>query len=87
MDPASIGTALGALAAVLGLVILAGQLVKRLRLAPGVGPAAGRRLVLLESLALDTRRRALLLRCDDRQFLVITGGAQDVIAPLPGSEA
>ncbi|MGG5812163.1 flagellar biosynthetic protein FliO [Falsiroseomonas sp. CW058] len=87
MDSATIGTAVGALAAVLGLIVLVGQVAKRLRLAPGTGGGAGRRLAVVEALPLDARRRALLLRCDDRQFLVVTGGGQDVVLPLPGGTA
>jgi flagellar protein FliO/FliZ len=74
-------TALAALILVLGLVLLAARAARRFGLAPGVPGAArgaGRRLVLVESLALDTRRRLLLLRCDDRELLLVTGGPQDL---------
>ncbi|MBK1661981.1 hypothetical protein CKO45_27700 [Paracraurococcus ruber] len=50
------------------------------------GPGApGRRLAVAEALALDPRRRLLLVRCDDRELLLLTGGGQDaVIGWLPG---
>lgn len=73
--------AAAALAVVLGLLLLLARLARATGLAPG---AANRRLVLAESLALDARRRVLLLRCDGHEVLVITGGAQDaVIGWLP----
>ncbi|RAI57314.1 hypothetical protein DOO78_19710 [Roseicella frigidaeris] len=48
----------------------------------------GHRLALAESLALDPRRRLLLVRCDGRELLLLTGGSQDaVIGWLPGPGA
>jgi flagellar protein FliO/FliZ len=41
------------------------------------GRSAGRRLRLIEALAIDPRRRVLLLRCDGRDLLLLTGGAED----------
>ncbi len=73
-------TALAALAAVVALVLLARQAV--LRLPRGLGGLAlpGRAGVLAveQVLALDARRRLLLVRCDGRRLLLLTGGAQDV---------
>ncbi|MDO9709348.1 flagellar biosynthetic protein FliO [Paracraurococcus lichenis] len=52
------------------------------------GQKAGRRLAVEEALALDARRRLLLVRCDGREVLLLTGGAQDaVIGWLPPREA
>ncbi|MFC7612053.1 hypothetical protein [Teichococcus aestuarii] len=87
-------SALVALVVVLGLVVLAGQVVRRLGTArhggcrpPGSG-AAPRRLALLESLPIDPRRRLLLLRCDGRELLVLTGGPQDLLlSATPGAGA
>lgn len=77
-DPLSLTTLLTAAAALLavlgGLVLL----LRGLR-AAGVGRAAGRRLAVEEAVALDPRRRLVLLRCDGRNLLVLTGGAQDVV--------
>ncbi|WP_159999898.1 flagellar biosynthetic protein FliO [Roseomonas sp. 18066] len=78
-------TALAALILVLALVLLAARAARRFGFAPGVpgglsgvARGQGRRLVLVESLALDTRRRLLLLRCDGRELLLVTGGPQDL---------
>jgi flagellar protein FliO/FliZ len=78
--------ALGALLGVLAVVVLAGGLIRRvgprLGLAlPGVTPAGRgpRRLALLEVLPVDPRRRLLLLRCDGREILLLTGGPQDLL--------
>jgi flagellar protein FliO/FliZ len=42
-------------------------------------PRAGRRLHLSESIALDSRRRLHLIRCDERCLLIETGGPQDLL--------
>jgi flagellar protein FliO/FliZ len=42
-------------------------------------PNGGSRLVAVQSLALDQRRRLHLVTCDGRQVLLLTGGAQDVV--------
>ena len=76
--------AAGALAAVVLLIRL---LARGLR-AGGLAPREGRRLAVQEVLALDPRRRLLLLRCDGREVLVLTGGAQDaVLGWLPEADA
>lgn len=69
-------TALAALGAVLGIVLLAGRSVLALRLAR---PGAGRRLVLREALALDRSRRLCLVACDGRELLLLTGGGADQV--------
>lgn len=82
MDPATALGALTALAAVLALVLLSARLLRRF--APGAVPSsASRRLKLIEVLPLDTRRRLLLLSCDGRQILLLTGGPQDLVIPQP----
>jgi flagellar protein FliO/FliZ len=75
-DPATWLTAALALLGVLGLAVL---FARGARLA-GLGPtAAGRRLALTGTLALDARRRILLVRCDGREVLLLTGGGRDVV--------
>jgi flagellar protein FliO/FliZ len=75
--PASLITAIGALAAVLGLIWLAQRALRATRLAPrAAGP---RRLAVLDVLALDPRRRLHLVRCEGRSVLLLTGGAQDIV--------
>ena len=79
-DPDGLLKALGALAAVLVPLWLGARVVRGGR-APGRG---SRRLTVAEAVPLDSRRRVVLLRCDGRELLVLTGGGQDaVIGWLP----
>ncbi len=39
----------------------------------------GQRLSVVESRPLDARRRLAILRCDEREYLVLTGGDQDLL--------
>lgn len=73
----SILLAVGALALVLGLILLAQRAARLGGLVPRA--SGGGRLALVEAVALDPRRRMMLVRCDDRHVLVLTGGAQDVV--------
>jgi len=85
---------LAALALVLGLVWVSSRLARRLgfaRLAPMANGPAKQRLRLVQSLALDPRRRILLIECDGRGHLVLIGGGTDlslgwVAAEPPHSE-
>lgn len=84
IEPGDWLQAAGALAAVVVLIWL---IARGLR-AGGLVPREGRRLAVREVLALDPRRRLLLLRCDGREVLVLTGGAQDaVLGWLPEAAA
>jgi flagellar protein FliO/FliZ len=75
-------TAAGSLLAVLALVLLGGRLLRAGGLAAAARPGA--RLAIEETLALDPRRRLVLVRCDGRALLLLTGGAQDqVVGFLP----
>ncbi len=69
-------TAAAALAAVLGLVILAGRAVRGAGLG---GFRASQRLIVRESLALDRTRSLRIVSCDDRDLLVLIGGSSDVV--------
>ena len=77
LDP-SLG--LKALAALGAVVLLAAVALRALRAATGAAkPGAGRRrLIIQEVLPLDPKRRLVLVRCDDRDLLLVTGGATDV---------
>jgi flagellar protein FliO/FliZ len=66
-------TALAALLVVLAALLLAA------RAARAAGMRPGRRLAVEETVALDSRRRLTLLRCDGRHLLLLTGGAQEVV--------
>ncbi len=83
-ETAPLLTAAAALAAVLALIWAAG------RVARIVGPArawrraaGGRTLAIEETLALDQRRRLLLVRCERGRFLLLTGGTDLVVGWLP----
>lgn len=82
-----LGTLIPALAALLGvvaLVLLAGRAARLTRFAR---VAPGRRLSIQETIALDRTRRLVLVRCDGRDVLLLTGAATDtVLAWLPGTE-
>jgi len=70
-------TALAALAAVLGLIWLASRAARLGGLAPR--RPGGHCLTVRDAIALDSRRRLHLVRCDGRDVLVLTGGGQDVV--------
>jgi flagellar protein FliO/FliZ len=73
--------AAGALGAVLLLAWLG---ARALRASPLAAARPGRRLQLQEALALDSRRRLLLVRCDGHDLLLLTGGTEDrVVRWLP----
>ena len=63
-----------ALTAVLGLILLAARLFR----VTNLGNKTNQRLALLTSVALDTKRRLILVRADNREFLLLTGGGNDV---------
>ena len=75
--PASLLSALAALIFVVCLIWLAGRALRLARSATGA--PAGKRLCVIDSLALSPRRRLLLISCDGRDLLLLTGGAQDVM--------
>ena len=73
--------ALGALAVVLVLIWGLAAAARRFGLAPAarVTATGGLGLAVAASVALDPRRRAVLLRCGARHVLVLTGGPQDLL--------
>lgn len=73
--------AIAALAMTLAAILLAGRLAARIGL--GSGPRSGRRLAVIETLPLDSRRRLLVARCDDREFVLLVGGPNDVVVCPP----
>jgi flagellar protein FliO/FliZ len=78
MTLSSILLAIVSLVAVLGLVVLTGRLARTGFLAQRL-PGGGNRMVLVQALALDPRRRLQLVRCDDRHVMLLTGGGTDLV--------
>lgn len=81
MSFSTIAVAIGALAIVLALLAIAQHLAARFKLPQRLTGATGtaRTLVVEQTLALDPRRRLLLIRCDDRRLLLLTGGPEDLL--------
>ena len=78
LDGQGLVQAAGALGAVLLLAWGGARLLRASPLAAGA-LRPGRRLRVEEVLAVDPRRRLLLLSCDGRECLVLTGGGQDAL--------
>ena len=76
--------AVAALAAVLLLALLSGRLARMTRFAR---PGGGGRLCVQGSLALDPRRRLLLVQCDGRSVLLLPGPQDQVVGWLPEASA
>jgi flagellar protein FliO/FliZ len=69
-----------ALIAVLGMIGLCAMIAKKAGLVSGaVGLAKKRRLAIVETLPIDARRRAAIIRCDGREHLVILGQASETL--------
>jgi flagellar protein FliO/FliZ len=76
------------LALVFGLILAAGFLSKRFA-AKGIligRKGATRRLAVVESLALDNRRRLLLIRKDGAEHLILIGGSNDLVVETGGRQ-
>lgn len=77
MIPPTIVSAAGVLIGIIALVVGAAKLYR-------FGgwktqSRSDRTLVLRESIALDPRRRVHLVQCGQRQVVLLTGGAQDLV--------
>jgi len=73
----SVVTAIAAFAAVLALIWITARVARFSGFAQR--PASGRLLAVEDVIALDTRRRLHLIRCEQRRVLLLTGGGQDVV--------
>ena len=80
MTVQTIVSACAALAAVLLLIGVAGRLARSTRFVRG---ATGSRMRVEDSLALDARRRLVLVSCEGRSLLLLTGAQDAVIGWLP----
>ena len=75
LEPESIIKTLVALIAVLLPILVVARMLRS-----GTVPnRPGRRLAVQEVVALDTRRRLVVVRCDGRDLLLLTGGSQDAM--------
>ena len=73
-------TAAFALGVVLVLIVLGVWLLKLIFAASSnVGRGRNRRLSVVDSLALDPKRQLLIIRRDNVEHLILTGGSQDVV--------
>jgi flagellar protein FliO/FliZ len=80
MDILDLSRIFFALIAVLGMIGLCAMIAKKAGLVSGaVGLAKKRRLAIVETLPLDARRRAAIIRCDGREHLVILGQASETL--------
>ncbi len=80
----SLATAFISLAAVIGLVVLAGRMARATGL---VKSRQGQRLALRETLQIDRSRSLRIVSCDGREVLLLVGGGSDVVLGwLPTSE-
>ena len=80
-------SALAALLVVLTLIWLAARGARFAGFTPR--PGTGRMLHVVDSIVLDSRRRLHLVACQDRQVLLLTGGATDLVVgwlPSPPSD-
>jgi flagellar protein FliO/FliZ len=83
---------LAALAAVLGIILLAGQIVRRTGLGRQLAPIraeGGPRLMVLDTLTLDRARRLHVIRWEGRDLVLLTGGPADQVVGWvpPGDRA
>lgn len=72
--------AIGALIFVIGLMIILALLAKKFGLAGALpSNSNSKRLSVVESIPLDTRRRAVILKRDDVEHLVILGAQNEIV--------
>lgn len=80
LDPVMFFKFVAAFVFVISLMLLFSWGMKKLGLADTVRPGTGKkRLKVVEHLSIDTRRRLVLLRRDDREHLVLLGPSGDVV--------
>ncbi|TQF81290.1 hypothetical protein FK498_05375 [Elioraea sp. Yellowstone] len=81
----SIPWAVAALAVTIAAILLFARLAARAGL--GAGPRAGRRLAVVETLAVDARRRLVIARIDGRETVLLLGGGNDLVVADLGRTA
>lgn len=73
MDTAQVMKFVAALLFVLSLMAMLALVMRRINNGGSVMPVSRRRLKLVETLPIDPRRRLAIIRCDDREHLLILG--------------
>lgn len=73
MDSAQFVKLAAALAFVLALMLMLALIMRRINNGGSVMSMTRRRLKLVETLPIDPRRRLAIVRCDDREHLLILG--------------
>lgn len=69
-----------ALIAVLGMIGGGAMLAKRMGFAaPGGALGGKKRLSVVETMALDARRRVAIIRCDDAEHLIMLGASGETV--------
>lgn len=79
IEPAQIGRFIAALVFVLALMVGLSAIMKRVHAGGALTAGRKRRLQIVEILPLDGRRRAVILRRDDREHLVILGTNSETV--------
>jgi flagellar protein FliO/FliZ len=90
LDPSLSLKALVALGAVVLLAFAALRALRAVTVGGARPGGGGRRLAVQEVLPLDPKRRLVLVRCDGRELLLLTGGTGEVSLgwiPAPMSDA
>lgn len=79
IEPAQLGRFIAALVFVLALMLGLSAVMKRVNGGTAMMPGRKRRLQVVEILPLDGRRRAVILRRDSREHLVILGANGETV--------
>lgn len=72
-----------ALAFVVGLIVLLSYVARRYR---GLATGKPRRMAIVEAIGVDAKRRLVLVRSDDREFLLLVGGGADLLVEARDAE-
>jgi hypothetical protein len=83
MNAPTIISACAALAGIVLVILATGRFARQSSFVRRKGWVAGGRLRVEETLALDPRRRLVLLSCDGRGVLLLTGPQDQVVGWLP----
>lgn len=87
MDAGDLSRIFLAFVTVIGFIGAAALIVRKTGLASGaIALAKNRRLHLVETLPLDARRRAVILRCDGREHLILLGQNGETVVDADISE-